>query len=453
MKTKTSNDISILEEKILQASTDSERGSAIAELACSVKYSDPERAVSLSDQVIELSLTADLKTVLPKCYLSKAIGLLHMSRFKVAEKSAKMGLTSCRQLDDQTGVRNALNVLASIYFRRSKYAAALEHYLESLEIHKQLTSTSDPGILSNIGAVYLQLGDTDRALDYFTQVKMLENEINESADLKASISLNMGRIYSRMGMYDDALEHLKEGYEIYLTNDMKQAAASTADSIGNAMMELGRYDEAMEHFKTAISSFTSFDDLKGEALVLSNMGKCCLLQESGKAMELYLESLKKFRFLRDSHGIAEALIGISLVMIDLGRNDVALDRLNEAYSIAEKEELKPQLSEIHKYLASILENEGKFDAAYQHLMIHSDIEKSLRSERVANSLINLRVINHTERTRKEMTTCLLRNIELEKEKDELEEILRLSEDEHKKDARGELHAHARPGPRDRTRSH
>ncbi|MEN8209481.1 MAG: response regulator, partial [Candidatus Fermentibacteria bacterium] len=44
-----------------------------------------------------------------------------------------------------------------------------------------------------------------------------------------------------------------------------------------------------------------------------------------------------------------------------------------------------------------------------------------------------RVINHTERTRKEMTTCLLRNIELEKEKDELEEVLRLSEDEHKED--------------------
>ena len=437
MNARNSNEISILEEKVNQASTDMEKAFAIADLAWSIKYSDPARAVKLGDQAIELSLSNDLETILPKCYLSKAMGLLHMSRFKAAEKSAQMGLNGYKELDNQAGVRHALNVIGSIYFRWGNYTSALEHYLESLEIHSRLSDTPDPGILSNIGAVYLQLGDTDRALDCYTQVKILADKVNGPADLKTATCVNMGEIYSRMGMYDDALEYLTEGYEICLRNDMKQAVAATTDDIGTVMMELGRYNEAMKNFREALSSFRALDDLKGEALVLSNMGKCCHAEGSGKAMEFYLDSLKRFRSLRDNQGIAEALIGISMVMLDLGRNDVALDKLGEAYEIAEKEGLKPQLSEIHKRLASILESEGKFDTAFEHLKLYHEVENYLRSERVANRLRSLRVIHHVEQARQEVTKYILQNIELEKDKRKLEKILLSRAEQSEKDIAGQ----------------
>ncbi len=433
MKSKNSDEISTLEEKVDQASTDAEKACAIADLAWSIKYSDPARAVDLGDQALELSLSIDMGTNLPKCYLSKAMGLLHMSRFKAAEKSAQMGLSSYRELDNQAGVRHALNVIGSIYFRWGKLASALEHYLESLEIHNKLSNTPNSGILSNIGAVYLQLGDTDRALDCYTQVKILADKVDGPADLKAATCVNMGEIYSRMGMYNDALEHLKEGYQICLRNDMKQAVAATTDDIGTAMMQLGRNKEAMKNYREALSSFKALDDLKGEALVLSNMGKCCLAEGSGKAMEFYLDSLKRFRSLRDSQGTAEALIGISMVMLELGRNDVALDKLGEAYEIAAKEGLKPQLSEIHKNLASILESEGKFDTAFEHLKLYHEVEDHLRSERVANRLRSLRVIHNVEQAREEVTKYILENIKLEKDKSNLERILSSRANQPEKD--------------------
>ena len=434
MKSKNSNEISTLQEKVDQASTDAEKASAIADLAWSIKYSDPARAVDLGDQALELSQSIDLGTNIPKCYLCKAMGLMHTSRFKAAEKSAQMGLSSYRELDNQAGVRHALNVIGSIYFRWGKYACALEHYLESFEIHNKLSDIPDPGILSNIGAVYLQLGDTDRALDCYTQVKVLADKVNGPADLKTAACVNMGEMYSRMGMYEDALEYLTEGYEICLRNDMKQAVAATTDDIGTAMMELGRYKEAMKNYREALSSFRALDDLKGEALVLSNMGKCCLAEGSCKAMEFYLDSLKRFRSLRDNQGTAEALIGISMVMLDLGRNDVALDKLGEAYEIAEKEGLKPQLSEIHKNLASILESEGKFDTAFEHLKLYHEVEDHLRSERVANRLRSLRVIHHVEQAREEVTKYILENIKLEKDKSNLERILSGRADQPEKDS-------------------
>ncbi|MCK5116610.1 MAG: tetratricopeptide repeat protein [Candidatus Aegiribacteria sp.] len=434
MNVNSNNETSILEKKVNQASTDAEKACAIADLAWGIKYSNPARAIELGDQAIELSLSIDLESNLPKCYLSKAMGLLHMSRFQAAEKSAQLGLSGYKKLDNQAGVRHALNVIGSIYFRWGNYADALENYLESLEIHNKLSDTPDPGILSNIGAVYLQLGDTDRALDCYTQVKILADRVNGPADLKTATCVNMGEIYSRMGMFDDALEYLTEGYEICLRNDMKQAVAATTDEIGTVLIELGRYNEAMKNFREAISSFRALDDLKGEALVLLNMGKCCFAEGSGKAMEFYLDSLKRFRSLKDNQGIAEALTGISMVMLELGRKDVALDKLDEAYMIARKEGLKPQLSDIHRNLASILESEGKFDTAFEHLKLYHEVENHLRSERVANRLRSLRVIHHVEQAREEVTKYILQNIKLEKDKSKLEMILRNRTEELEKDS-------------------
>jgi len=429
MINQSTNDISILEKNIDEAATDAEKARAIADLAWRIKYSDPARAVELGDQAIELSRNADIETSLPKSYLSKAIGLLQMSRFEAAEGFGQKGLNSYRKLDNQAGVRHALNVIGSIYFRWGKYATALEHYLESLRIHMQLSDTPDPGILSNIGAVYLELGDTDRALECYKQVKRMSDKDDGPADLKTATCINMGEIYSRMGMYDDALECYKAGYEIGLENDMKQAIAVITDDIGTVMIELGRYGEAMKNFNESITLFRSLDDVKGEALVLSNIGKCFFTEGNGKAIEFYLKSLKKFRTLNDNQGIADVLIGISRVMTDLDRNDVALEKLGEALEVAQKVGLKPQLSEIHERLSTILENEGKFDTAYKHLKLYHELENVLRSERTANLLKSLKVIHQVEKAREETTKYILQNIELEEDRNKLEEIVRSRADE------------------------
>jgi tetratricopeptide (TPR) repeat protein len=417
-------EISRIEGMIDNASSEEEKVKSIATLAWMIKYSDPARAVKLADNAIEISQRMGIETNLPKCYLSKAMGLLHMSYFTDSEKACLSGLESYRKLNNPAGIRHALNVMGSIYFRWGKFADALENYLESLRIHLKLSKTPDPGILSNIGAVYLQLGDTDRALECYTQVKKMADKMDGPADLKAAAFINMGEIYTRMRMFDDALECLIAGNEVCIENDMKQAIAATTDSIGTVLAELGRYDEAMESFNKSLTIFKSLEDIKGEALVLSNIGKCSLAEGSGRAMEYYLESLKRFRILKDSQGISEALIGISLVMLELGRNDAALEKLNEALEVAEKKGLKPQLSEIHKSLSSILERDGIYDQAFKHLKLYHEIENTLHSERAANSLRSLRVIHQVEKARKEAITYILQNIELQENKDKLEEMVK-----------------------------
>jgi tetratricopeptide (TPR) repeat protein len=420
--TERGSGIDDFDKRLEEASDDRERASVLADMAWAIKYADPAKAITLADRGIALSIESAFESSLPKCYMSKAIGLMHMSNFKAAEASARTGLEIYRKLENEAGIRHALNVIGSIYFRWGRYSSALENYVEALRIHEKLNDAPDPGILSNIGAVYLQLGDTEKALECYSSVHDMAEKMDGPADLKTAALINMGEIYGRMGMNEAALENLSMAGEVAQANDMKQAMAAIEDNTGSVMTRLEKFDEAMEHFNLSLSMFRSLEDVKGEALVLCNMGKCARLDGSERAMEFYEESQRIFRSLNDSQGASDTLIGIARVMISQGRREEALGRLAEALEIAGNKGLKPQLSEIHRDLSRIFENSGDHEKALMHIQLHYDTEEQLRSEKAANRLRNLRVVYQVEEARKEAALYRVRNLELEEEKHRLEKM-------------------------------
>jgi tetratricopeptide (TPR) repeat protein/ActR/RegA family two-component response regulator len=348
--------------------------------------------------------------------MSKAVSLSQMSRFEAAEKAAKSGLDVYRKQDDQAGILHALNVMGSVYFRWGRLAEALENYLESLRIHHQLNDSPAPGILSNIGGVYLQLGDTDRALECYTMVKQIVDEMQGPADLKTAALINMGEIYSSMKMFEPALENLLSAMEIAKTNQMKQAMAAIHDNIGSIMIELKRFDEALDHLQDSMEIFISLEDIKGEALVLASIGKCYLAQDSDRALECFTESLTRFRSLNDARGVSEALIGAAEVLIRRGNTEKALKNLSKALELAGGKDLKPQLSSIYKILYRLFEAGGEYEKAIMHIKLHHDIEIQIKSTSIESRLNNINLVHRMEQTRKEVFLRGLSNIKLLEEK-------------------------------------
>jgi len=397
---------------------------SLADRAWAVKYSEPSKAVELAQQAIDLSMESASEKYLPKSYLCKAMGLLHLARFKEAEASALSGLEIYAKRDEQEGLRAANNILGSIYFRWGKLSSALEHYLEAMRIHLQLEEDPDPGLLSNLGAVYLNLGETEKALDHYTRVTEMAGRMKGPDDLKVAAVLNMGEIYNRMEMYDAALEKCQAAYGLALKADMKQAQASADDDIGQILCRLERFEEAEEHFLRALRVFRNLEDLKGEAMVLLDMGTCYMDNGREDALDLFQQSNLKFRSINDSLGVTRTLIGIAKVMLTGGRTDEAGKKLGEAMEIAGFMNLKPQLSCIHSILADVYEEKGDFEKSLMQIKLHYDIEQDLRSERASRHLRNLRIIHQVEEARKEAALQKVRNLELEQEKRILEDQVR-----------------------------
>ncbi|MBD3278664.1 MAG: tetratricopeptide repeat protein, partial [Candidatus Aegiribacteria sp.] len=439
------DEIAELERRVEEASTASLKVQAMSDLAWKVKYSDPGRAVKLSDEAIQTATEVGLTDTLPKAYLSRALGLTHLSKFEKAESSARLALEIYSRKSQPRGSISAHNILGSIYFRWGKLSAALKHYMEAQSIFRELNNSSDPGIMSNIGGVHLQLGNTETALECYMKVDEMASGMEGPADLKTAALVNMGEIYSRMKLYDAAHDKFLAAKSIAEKNDMKQSMGAVYDNIGSVMIDLKRYDEASEYFGKALAVFETLNDTKGEALVLSNMGRCSLAAGGSKAYDYYSESLSRFRSLNDSQGVAGSLIGLSRVMSRKGADGEALSMLSEAYDyyseslfrfrslddsqgvagaliglarvmsrrgadgealsmlsealeVAGLKGLKPQLSEIHRELSSIFESKEEFEKALMHLKLHYEIENKLRSERADRRLQSLRVMNEFQTT-------------------------------------------------------
>jgi len=412
----SSNELMDLEKRIETASTDTARAQALAGRAWKIKYTDPRKAIDLADQAILLTRDSKLDELLPSSFMSKAVSLSQMSDFEAAEEAVKLGLEVYRKQDNQAGILHARNVMGSVYFRWGRLLEALENYLEALKIHHVLKDSPAPGILSNIGGVYLQLGDTDRALECFTQVKKIAAGMQGPADLKAAALINIGEVYSTMKMFEPSLEHLMSAMEIAEANQMKQAIAAINDNIGSVLIEQKLYDEALEYFQDSIEMFRGLQDIKGEALVMVNMGKCYLAQGSNLALEYFIESLNRFKSLNDGKGGSEALIGRAEALIRQGSTEEALKHLSKALEIAGKNGLKPLLSRIHKNLYELFEETGEFEKSLMHIKLYHELENQIRSTKAENQLRNISLIHELEQTRKEVFLCGLRNIKLRKDK-------------------------------------
>lgn len=410
-----------LERKLDRAVSAEERAAVMADLARAMIYSSPSRSINLADRALQIFGELNMESRLPGCYMSRAKGLLQMFRLRDAETTAEISKDLCKRLGDRNGVRNALNLMGSIYFRWGRFTEALENYREAMSVHMELQDSPDPGILANIGAVHLQMGDMERALDCYTSVQKTLREKDGSSDLKTSALIGIGEIYAITGMHEAALESLSSAEDAAAESDMKQAMAVTADRRGGVLVDMGRYSEARETFRRALEMFRSLEDRKGEALVLAGMGRCYLAEGDGReALSRFRESYMIFHSLNDSRGESDTLTGMARSLAASGGREEALEKLSEALEIAGSKGLKPQLSEIHLELSRIFENDGEYRKALMHLQLHYEQEERRRSERAANRLRNYRVLHNVEEAKREAAILRVENEHLLERIKELE---------------------------------
>ncbi|MFO8184802.1 MAG: tetratricopeptide repeat protein [Candidatus Aegiribacteria sp.] len=414
--------IAELQNRLASVESDSERARILAELAWSVKYSSPSRAVELGERSLELVRSSGDSSPFPKASLAMAMGYLHMSRFQEAEDAGLAGLAHYQEEDSFPGIRHGMNVMGAIYSSWDKPGKALEHYLEAKRIDSELSQTPDPGILSNIGSVYMKLGDCEKALDYFLRVREIAADMEGPADLKAAACLNLGEAYRAMEMYDEALIHYIHGADICRNEDMKSYAATAEVSIGTVKMELGDMVEALNRFDEALSIYNQLGDRHGAADVLLNMGESNLLTERHRiALSFFNEALHIYRELDTPQGVTEALFGIASSMEGMGRLEDALRRLHQAREMASEMGFKPLLVKIHGKLADICQSLGRAEKALEYHRELYRMDREVHSERTEERLLKLGISHQVEKSRREAEIYRLKNIELSRDRDSLKE--------------------------------
>ena len=162
------------------------------------------------------------------CPAEKYIELLNkygifLIEYAYYEESIEVNLRFIRLSEETNGqnetTADAYNNIGVVYNDLGDYDKALEHHNKALEIQKDVLGEKHRDTASsynNIGCVYDNMGDYDKALEYHNKALEITKEVLGEKHADTAISFyNIGNVYNRLGNYNEALEQFIKAFEIF----------------------------------------------------------------------------------------------------------------------------------------------------------------------------------------------------------------------------------------------
>jgi CHAT domain-containing protein/Tfp pilus assembly protein PilF len=236
-----------------------------------------------------------------------------------------------RQAGDKTGQALSLISLGKIYSDLGEQQKALEYYSQSLPLFRAIGNRVWEALtLNNIGTVYLRLGEKQKALEYLGQSLTLIRATGERGGESTTLT-NIGQVYSELGEKQKALEYYSQSLPLFRAVDDRGGEAGTLHNIGLVYSELGEKQKALEYYSQSLSIFRAVGNRRGEATTLTSIGTVYSdLREKQKALEYYSQSLPLRRAVGDRGGEAVTLFGIGHVYAQLGEKQKALEYYSQS---------------------------------------------------------------------------------------------------------------------------
>ena len=191
--------------------------------------------------------------------------------------------------------------------------------------------------LNNIATVYSELGETQKALDYYKQALTLLKTINDKIGQSRTLN-NIGLVYSNLGENQKAIDCYNQALALLQMLGDKVGEANTLNNIGTVYDEddeLYQNRRALLFYKLASQLYHGVSDQQGEATTLNNIGVIySKLGEKQEALSLYNAALKLRRFVGDKGGEATTLNNIGGVYSVLGDKKQALKYYNQSLPLS-----------------------------------------------------------------------------------------------------------------------
>mgnify|MGYP002639347330 CR=1 FL=1 len=183
---------------------------------------------------------------------------------------------------------------------------AFYYFHASLDIYKE--TGNKPGqakLLNNIGLIYEERAEFNKAKDMYNQSLELEEKIGNSEGVGVSL-IQIGNICYYSKNYYDALENYFLAASTFTEINNTDGIAYSYNSIGIIYAKLGKYIEAVSYYEKSISLFTKSDNKRALSQTLTNLGELYNYQykDYKKALSVYNKALQLKKSQNDKIGIA-----------------------------------------------------------------------------------------------------------------------------------------------------
>jgi signal transduction histidine kinase len=297
-----------------------------------------------------------------------AFVLVQEGKIDEAKKTIGQMDNLSKKLKYSIGFYKVMNMRGVIEYTNQNPQKAMNYFLkcnkiiEKYKLPKKILQNS----LNNIGVVYEQMGDREKATQY--SIKLINfQEKNNLKPLKAGPYSLLGNNLKFYKKYDEALSYFNKALVIETELNNFSGMAICENNIGNLYDDLKKNQQAINHYEKGLSYAESANYKLLQTDLLTNTGRLYQKVKNYAKAEKYLKKSEVLcRELNASQSLKTVCGNLGDLYFFQKKYDLSEKYYLEALALAEKIEDQEYLYIANENLSDLYLAKGDYKKAYQY---------------------------------------------------------------------------------------
>jgi len=264
--------------------------------------------------------------------------------FKEAFESYRIALTKREKVDDKQLIGNTLNSLGAVYAKYFRdFPVAIDYYERAEAVRTELGQENALwAVIYNKADAYRLYGDQlnikgnfDEALETLKNAYEIFKNIGRESETGDVISI-IGFVYSKLGDYNTAAEKQMEAIKIMQAINDTIGLAGVYNNFGIVLQKAGRMERSLDYYNNALRIYEERNLISEMIPVIGNIGTLYFdLKDYNKAEEYHSRGLKLCGIVNDKEKETDFLLNLANDKIFLGKHEEALTYYEEGLKAAQ----------------------------------------------------------------------------------------------------------------------
>jgi signal transduction histidine kinase len=176
---------------------------------------------------------------------------------------ATEALESCQDLDhsDKPKLQGLLlNNIGSLYTEQLDFDRALSKFQEALAVNTAADNQNEMSRnLHNLGAIYEKMDSTEKGLPMLLEAFKIRRRVGDKIGMTES-HMQLGSSYGKLGAIDSSNYHFAEAIKLAKSIGNHALTSETYLAISNNDIERGNFEEALNHYQLSVAYQDSIDN-------------------------------------------------------------------------------------------------------------------------------------------------------------------------------------------------
>ncbi|MBU2894851.1 response regulator [Colwellia sp. D2M02] len=184
-----------------------------------------------------------------------------LTRYQEAIEQALQAKAIVQEIEDNSLIAKADNLLGVVYYYQGELDKALLHYQQSLafyndkgDLNNSKTALVRANLFNNLALVFSSMGDSTNSLYHYQQAEALYQAYGSEAD-KVDVRFNIALLHVNLKRFGIAIGMLKETITQFNQFQDKLSAAKATAGLGIAYKYSGQYKLAEKNILEALTYF------------------------------------------------------------------------------------------------------------------------------------------------------------------------------------------------------